>query len=144
MAILRLPTVVCLAVGAWLVQPAASTNVEAGEAISAVAEAGRAYYGEYCAACHGPHGRGDGPVAAELRVRPPDLTEIAKRRSGAFPLAQLAALIDGREPVAAHGSGEMPVWGEVFAAEYAGDARQREIVQGKMLMLLFYLESIQR
>lgn len=34
---------------------------------------GRAVFAEHCAACHGPRGAGDGPAAAALDPRPPDL-----------------------------------------------------------------------
>jgi cytochrome c oxidase cbb3-type subunit I/II len=36
--------------------------------------AGRALWRDQCAGCHGPEGRGDGPAAALLEPRPPDLT----------------------------------------------------------------------
>ncbi|MGH7544694.1 MAG: FTR1 family protein, partial [Gemmatimonadota bacterium] len=38
---------------------------------------GRQVYGEQCASCHGPAGRGDGPLARELDPAPPDLTDRA-------------------------------------------------------------------
>src|SRR5262249_13656708 len=36
---------------------------------------GTAFYAEHCALCHGETGRGDGPAAASLPIRPADLTE---------------------------------------------------------------------
>jgi len=39
---------------------------------SSIAE-GQALYGEHCAVCHGPRAAGDGPAAATLQPRPPDL-----------------------------------------------------------------------
>jgi mono/diheme cytochrome c family protein len=36
---------------------------------------GRAIYDQYCAACHGPEGRADGPAAAALPIKPPSLTD---------------------------------------------------------------------
>ena len=39
----------------------------------------------YCASCHGALGRGDGPLADQLRYRPADLTAIARRNGGEFP-----------------------------------------------------------
>jgi cbb3-type cytochrome c oxidase subunit III len=36
---------------------------------------GRQIYAEFCAACHGPYGRGDGPLAKNLIRQPPDLTD---------------------------------------------------------------------
>jgi putative copper resistance protein D len=35
--------------------------------------AGRLLFAEHCVACHGPRGAGDGPAAASLHPRPPDL-----------------------------------------------------------------------
>jgi putative copper export protein/mono/diheme cytochrome c family protein/peroxiredoxin len=39
---------------------------------SSIAE-GHALFAEHCAVCHGPRGSGDGPAAATLQPRPPDL-----------------------------------------------------------------------
>jgi mono/diheme cytochrome c family protein len=36
---------------------------------------GQALYAQYCAACHGAEGRGDGPSAASLPIKPWNLTE---------------------------------------------------------------------
>jgi putative copper resistance protein D len=38
-------------------------------------ERGASLYREHCASCHGARGYGDGPAAAALSVRPPNLTE---------------------------------------------------------------------
>jgi putative copper resistance protein D len=35
--------------------------------------AGQSLFAEHCAVCHGPRGAGDGPAAASLQPRPPDL-----------------------------------------------------------------------
>lgn len=68
-------------------------------------------YKRFCASCHGPDGAGDGPVAATLKNRPPDLAGISARRRGEFPEDKLRQIIDGRSGVAAHGARDMPVWG---------------------------------
>lgn len=39
---------------------------------------GKATYGELCAKCHGPGGKGDGKEAATLATKPKDLTECAR------------------------------------------------------------------
>ena len=49
----------------------------------AAAAKGQVTYARYCASCHGPEARGDGPVAADLRVPPPDLTALSARSGGA-------------------------------------------------------------
>ena len=38
------------------------------------------FYRQYCASCHGEDGRGHGPVAPYLTVKPSDLIRIAARR----------------------------------------------------------------
>ena len=49
---------------------------------------GRDTYNFYCVGCHGPTGRGGGPVAPTLKTKVPDLTTLARRNGGAFPLDQ--------------------------------------------------------
>lgn len=44
-------------------------------AIAGDAEAGKASYQANCASCHGPEGRGDGPVAMALDPKPRDFAE---------------------------------------------------------------------
>jgi len=48
-----------------------------------------ALFGVYCAACHDQDGKGGGPVARSLKVTAPDLTRIAARNGGTFPLARI-------------------------------------------------------
>ncbi|NDD63710.1 MAG: hypothetical protein EBZ36_07005, partial [Acidobacteria bacterium] len=40
-------------------------------------ERGRKLYVQYCASCHGMDAKGNGPVAAELKTAPTNLTTIA-------------------------------------------------------------------
>ena len=72
-------------------------------------QAGRAEYQQLCSSCHGPDGRGDGPAAAGLRVKPADLTTIAARNGGAFPRVAVMSMIDGYKRAKGHG-GMMPVF----------------------------------
>ena len=46
----------------------------AGAADQASIDRGQQTYETLCATCHGPYGRGDGPLAQNLTIRPPDLT----------------------------------------------------------------------
>ena len=109
-----------------------------------VATTGEQFYVTYCSACHGMEGRGDGPVAPALRAQPADLTQIAKRRGGRFPVAEISAYIDGRASVRAHGNREMPVWGERFGEAVGGGTLGEEVVRGNLLVLVEYLQSIQQ
>ncbi len=68
----------------------------------------------YCAPCHGINGKGAGPVAPALKPRVPDLTSIAKRNGGLFPMNRVERTIAGDDFVMAHGTREMPIWGPVF------------------------------
>lgn len=111
---------------------------------SAVAESGRHYYVRYCASCHGWDARGQGAVAAALSKKPSDLTVIAQHHGGKFPMDEVAATIDGRNLPIAHGVREMPVWGERFGEEFEGDPAREQVIRGQLLMLLVYLQSIQR
>jgi hypothetical protein len=79
-----------------------------------------------------------------LRTPPADLTRIAQRRGGHFPDADIAAQIDGRAMVAAHGSREMPVWGQRFGEKFGGEAIGEEAVRGHLLVLITYLKAIQQ
>jgi putative copper resistance protein D len=73
--------VLCLAVG-WIplrpaVERAYPTSYYASAEPYAAASVARgaALYTENCALCHGATGRGDGPAAASLPIRPADLTQ---------------------------------------------------------------------
>lgn len=48
----------------------------------------------YCAACHGPAGKGDGPAASELKAAPADLTQLAKNNNGKFPADHMHSILD--------------------------------------------------
>ena len=97
----------------------------------------------YCAACHGAGGRGDGPVAASLVKVVPDLTGLRERAGGEFPAARIAATIDGRSPVLAHGTRRMPVWGREFWIEEGGDIEAEGRAREMITRLIDYLESLQ-
>jgi cytochrome c553 len=56
---------------------------------------GPVLYTAYCAVCHGQDGKGGGPMAKSLRVPPPDLTRIAIRAGGKFPLARIQRIVSG-------------------------------------------------
>ncbi|MEM7752552.1 MAG: cytochrome c [Pseudomonadota bacterium] len=79
-------------------------------AVAQDADEGAAAFLDHCAACHGAQAMGDGPMATLLTIAPPDLTGLAARNGGDFPLAQVVQRIDGTTEVRAHG-GPMPVFG---------------------------------
>jgi mono/diheme cytochrome c family protein len=106
---------------------------------TAVADSGHDLFATYCASCHGVTGRGNGPAAEELRRRPADLTQFAKRNGGIFNHARIHSIVDGRA-VKAHGTLEMPVWGDAFKWR---EGLPEDAIKARIDALVAYLESIQ-
>lgn len=102
---------------------------------------GEAMYKAYCASCHGVDGRGEGPAASALRVRPTNLMMLTAKNKGVFPAAHIAEIIKGDNLTAAHGNKEMPVWGPVFLRLSKSDPAQMQL---RIRNLTKYLESIQQ
>jgi mono/diheme cytochrome c family protein len=78
------------------------------------ASSGAEMFKAYCAVCHGTAAKGDGPAATALKKRPADLTQLARKNNGKYPQAQVMNFISGADVVAAHGTRDMPVWGQLF------------------------------
>jgi mono/diheme cytochrome c family protein len=95
----------------------------------------------YCASCHGVEGRGDGPLAEQLRYRPADLTAIAKRNGGEFPTEQVVRIVDGRKPLKGHGGPDMPVWGDAF--RNVDSSFDEAAAQEKIRAVVDHLKAIQ-
>jgi hypothetical protein len=87
-------------------------------------------------------GKGNGPVAGSLRTPPSDLTTIALRQGG-FDEQEVAAAIDGRRTVGAHGPREMPVWGAVFETELEREPQTARTGRLRTYELVAYLRTIQ-
>ena len=124
---------------------------EAAAQDSAYVEIGKLEYEANCAACHGPEGNGDGPVAEVLTTKPSDLTKISERHGGAFPRDLIFEVIDGRNIINPHGDRQMPIWGRRFSsraqeqsAASMRDVDAQAIVLGRMTALVEYLASIQQ
>ena len=114
------------------------------------ADIGKLEYDNSCAVCHGPQGKGDGPMAGIIETPVPDLSKLAERNGGVFPLARVYETIDGSAAIGAHGTRDMPVWGyrySVDVAEYYTDY-YREIddealVRARILAVAEYLHRLQ-
>ena len=100
---------------------------------------GKEMFATYCAVCHGVDGRGAGPAAAALKNRPTDLTQLAAKKGGKYPGFLVTETLSGKA-IAAHGSKEMPVWGDLFRALESGD---NSFIQLRLVNLTSYVESIQ-
>jgi len=78
---------------------------------------GKREYLNSCAVCHGTDGKAQTQVMDILKAAPQDLTKLAKRNGGVFPMARVYDVIDGRADVKAHGPRDMPIWGQRFSAD---------------------------
>jgi mono/diheme cytochrome c family protein len=130
-----------------------ATTLASGSALAqATVDSGKREYDSNCASCHGVTGAGDGPFQPYLGLKIPDLTTLAKRNNGVFPVARVHAVIDGRQDVKGHGPRTMPVWG----ADYLGKTSPSwpwtnmdvpydpEIyVRGRIMALVDYLNRMQ-
>jgi mono/diheme cytochrome c family protein len=104
---------------------------------------GEALFRHHCVSCHGPEGRGDGPLANELRRRPADLTGLARAAGGDFDAAAVKEAIDGRRSVQAHGPRDMPVWGVVFGTRHVGEPFYVQRSDRELDALVEYVRSLQ-
>ena len=101
---------------------------------------GARLFAENCVACHGPGGRGDGPLSVDLIPAPANLTNMLAR---VYDRAQILSIIDGYQR---EGHTAMPEFGSALA----GDTVPVELDDGTvspvprpLAALLAYLESIQ-
>ena len=135
------PDLCAAALAALLLLPAAAMAQTPEVVTTRQTTTGSEVFRTYCATCHGPSARGDGPLASSMIRKPANLTEIAQRNGGVFPTEMVFRTIDGRHPLKGHGGPDMPVWGDVFAkSREAGDDQR---VKGVIQSLVEYLESIQ-
>ncbi len=103
---------------------------------------GRKYFVRYCASCHGTDGAGDGPVAKSLARPPANLRLLADKYGLPLPAARIAEFIDGRDASRAHGTADMPVWGEKLYA--MGEGERGEFGIGEVIgKIVAYLNTIQ-
>jgi mono/diheme cytochrome c family protein len=105
------------------------------------AASGQEMYKSYCASCHGTEGKGNGPAAEALKVPPTDLTALAEKNGGTYPALKVAAILRGEEEPAAHGSKDMPIWGNLFWKMSGGHEAE---VQQRVANLSKYIESLQQ
>lgn len=115
----------------------AQTRVKTGPMTRTAASNGKQMFESYCAACHGKDAKGTGPAASALKKTPADLTHISTRNGGKFPDVKVKRYIEGLDEVPAHGSRDMPVWGELFRE------MDRPTAEIRVQALNDYLKSLQ-
>lgn len=123
-----------------------------GTSMSAVAaeDIGKREYLNNCAVCHGTTGKGDGPMAGIVSTRIPDLTVLQKSSNGVFPFDRVFQTIDGRVEIKAHGTRDMPVWGNEYNAkaaqyfmDYAKNYDAEGFIRGRILALVSFIFGMQ-
>jgi mono/diheme cytochrome c family protein len=100
---------------------------------------GAEMFKSYCAVCHGVNAKGNGPAAPALKKQPADLTRLAADNSGKFPSLSVYNSIAGDNMMPAHGSADMPIWGDVFRTL----SRDEGARQMRLHNLTKYIESLQ-
>jgi mono/diheme cytochrome c family protein len=134
-----LVAVVVLAVSAAGVS--AQTKIEKTPIKPTPASNGKQMFEAYCAACHGKDAKGTGPAATALKKTPADLTRLSARNGGTFPEVRVKRFIEGLDEVPAHGSRDMPMWGDLFRSLDSANAGTAQI---RVQALNDYLKSLQQ
>ena len=86
-----------------------------------------------------------------LKRTPADLTTLARKNGGVFPVDRVYSVIDGREVMKGHGDRDMPIWGNDYRQEkleagehyYDVPYDMEMYVRARILSLIDYLYRIQ-
>lgn len=131
----------CLLSAALIVSAAQRSQAQDGPD-EAVLGQGKSDFQWHCTMCHGPDGKGGGPMAKMLIKRPADLTAISKQKGGAFPFWEVYRVIAGNEEVPGHETFQMPN----FWRRFSKDEKDWGFLppQVRVLVLTHYVESLQK
>ena len=108
--------------------------------------AGKELLHQHCSVCHGEDAKGSGsmydPESGEpsRRVPPANLTMLSERNAGKFPVDRVRNAIYSKGSIPAHGTPEMPAWGDVF---YILKSTNPKLLEKRVRDLTAYIESIQ-
>ncbi|QJF53214.1 cytochrome c [Roseobacter ponti] len=106
---------------------------------------GEELFSDNCIVCHGVTGQGDGPAARGLNTAPADLTGIAARRDGVWPMLEVMSIIDGysRNTLSRE---DMPVFENFLdneMVEFDTGNGVNVLVPEKLIEIVKYLEALQ-
>lgn len=106
---------------------------------------GRNDFMALCVDCHGPAGKGDGPLAEGLEPHPADITKVAARNGGVFPRRQVMSHIDGF--TMGRSESPMPQFGELLEGKTvlydSGDGIATP-TPARLVALMEYVEGLQQ
>ena len=107
--------------------------------------AGKELFHQYCSVCHGVDAKGNGSLYdarsadKSVRVPPADLTLLSQRNAGKFPATRVRDAIYSKGPIPAHGTPDMPAWGDVFYNRKSDP----KLIEARVRNLTAYIESLQ-
>jgi len=116
----------------------AQTKIEKAPIKQTAASNPQEMFTTYCAVCHGAGGKGNGPAASALTKAPADLTKISARNGGTWPDTKVRRFIEGADTIAAHGTRDMPIWGDLFRS------LSRDTAEIRIAALTEYLKKMQQ
>ncbi len=131
-----------------LVLSALFTMFTSGALFAEQIQIGEREFKSHCAGCHGLDGMGNGPFVEFLTKKPSTLTNLAQKNQGVFPYRQVYEIIDGRYQIGAHGTRDMPIWGERYGMEIIRQygefgTEHPQTSHCRILELMFFLATIQ-
>lgn len=101
---------------------------------------GAELYTAYCASCHGGQGAGDGAAASGLKIRPADLTVLARQNGGSYPAHRVNRSIEWGSAISSHQPREMPVWGMALRPHSRDNQRE---VNARIRAMTNYIGTLQ-
>lgn len=105
---------------------------------------GRNDFMALCVDCHGPAGKGDGPLADGLNPHPADITKVAAGNGGIFPRQQVMNHIDGF--TMGRSESPMPAFGELLEGKtvlYDSGDGIASPTPARLVALMEYVEGLQ-
>lgn len=105
---------------------------------------GQQMYKTYCASCHGADATGNGPAAPALKVPATNLTTLSQKNGGTFPAAHVVTVLRFGAENAAHGSAQMPVWGDLMQTLSPAGPSRNTVTQQRISNLTDYIKQIQQ
>ena len=83
-----------------------------------------------------------------LKTPAPNLAMIAQRNGGTYPVEKIYDIIEGSTVVAAHGTRDMPLWGDRYRRDAKPQTPDQSDVatqqaQQRILSLVYYLGTLQ-
>ncbi|HEY4380888.1 MAG TPA: cytochrome c [Acidobacteriaceae bacterium] len=125
-------------------QPTTTPKIKAVPIQPTSPASGEQMYKTYCAVCHGDKATGAGPAAPAMRIPPTDLTQLSQKNGGVFPADHVTTVLKFGVNNAAHGSSQMPVWGDLLGTLHSTGPETGTVVHQRIANLTNYLKQIQK